>query len=117
MFNLTSIAAPFALAVLLSAPALAQAPDRAALQDIILDAVAIEVAEDICENVDIPGAELVEIGEAKHFLRGKAGLTKVELAAARGALEAEAKKDKALFCAGVKQTYRTMYRKLLAAAD
>jgi hypothetical protein len=82
------------------------------VQDLILDAVAIEVAEDICENVDIPGAELVEIGESKHFLRGKAGLSKVELAAARGALEAEAKKDKASFCAGVKQSYRAVYKKL-----
>lgn len=117
MFELKSIAAPFAVAVLLSAPALAQAPDRAALQDIMLDALVIEVAEEICENVDVPGAELVEIGESKHFLRGKIGLSKVELAAARGALEAEAKKDKTNFCSGVKQTYRAMYRKLLAAAD
>ncbi|KAA2241167.1 hypothetical protein [Salinarimonas soli] len=117
MFNLKSLAVPFVFAVLLSGPVHAQSPDKAALQDLILDAVAIEVAESLCDNVDIDGDELVEIGESKHFLRGKAGLTKVEIAAARGALEGEAKKDKAAFCAGLKKNYSAMYKKLLAAAD
>jgi hypothetical protein len=117
MVKLSLVAVTFSLAVLMSGPGHAQAPDRAALQDLMLDAVAIEVAEALCDNVDIDGSELVEVGESMHFLRGKAGISKVELAAARGALEAEAKKDKAAFCAGLKRSYPAMYKKLLAAAD
>lgn len=106
-------------AAFLVAPFAASAQSLSAeqAQDLILDAVAIELAEDLCDNVDIPGEELVEIGEAKHFLRAKAGLTKVELAAARGAMEGEAKKNKAAYCDGARRSYKATYRKLLAATD
>jgi hypothetical protein len=87
------------------------------MKDLILDAVALELADDLCENIDIPGDELVEIGEAKHYLRGKVGLSKVELAAARGAMEGEAKKNKAAYCAGAKKSQQATYKKLLAAVD
>lgn len=93
----------------------AQSADK--IQDLILDAVSLEIADTICDNIDIPGDELVEIGEAKHYLRGKAGLSKVELAAARGAMEAEAKKNKAAYCAGAKKSQQATYKKLLAAVD
>ncbi len=114
-----SIVAGALLAALAALPssAGAQGLTDERVKDLILDAVSIEVAEDICSNVDIAGEELVEIGEAKHFLRGKAGLTKVELAAVRGAMETEAKKDKAAYCLGVRSSYRATYRKLLSAAD
>jgi hypothetical protein len=115
---------PTLAGLLLGALVLAQASTVSAqnatpeqIKDLILDAVALELADDLCDNIDIPGDELVEIGEAKHYLRGKVGLTKVELAAARGAMEGEAKKNKAAYCAGAKKSQQSTYKKLLAAVD
>ncbi|HEY8567320.1 MAG TPA: hypothetical protein VIL65_17605 [Beijerinckiaceae bacterium] len=105
------------LALLSAGLAQAQSVDVSSPKDFMLLAQGIEVAEEICDNVDIAADELVEIGEAKHFFRGKVGVSKVELGAAKAAMEANAKKDKATYCGEIARGYKAMYRAILDQAQ